>query len=119
MWSKERFSIISTTTWSTFSRLAGAAACASTRRPACQLRSARKPFNASISRSVLITLTRGSGARARLAVGVRASSDPRQRLVGDSRRWRASQPQGTSCLLYTSDAADEEDSVDLGGRRII
>eukprot|EP00658_Telonema_sp_P-2_P073369 TRINITY_DN6241_c0_g1_i9.p1 TRINITY_DN6241_c0_g1~~TRINITY_DN6241_c0_g1_i9.p1 ORF type:complete len:164 (-),score=34.32 TRINITY_DN6241_c0_g1_i9:61-552(-) len=27
-------------------------------------------------------------------------------------------PAGT-CLLYTSDAADEEDSVDLGGRRII
>eukprot|EP00658_Telonema_sp_P-2_P053224 TRINITY_DN41699_c0_g1_i2.p1 TRINITY_DN41699_c0_g1~~TRINITY_DN41699_c0_g1_i2.p1 ORF type:complete len:113 (-),score=9.12 TRINITY_DN41699_c0_g1_i2:52-390(-) len=25
----------------------------------------------------------------------------------------------TSCLLYTSDAADEEDSGDLGGRRII
>src|SRR5664280_3703072 len=24
----------------------------------------------------------------------------------------------TVCLLYTSDAADEEDSVDLGGRRI-
>ena len=24
-----------------------------------------------------------------------------------------------SCLLYTSDAADEEDSLDLGGRRII
>src|SRR5665648_435159 len=23
--------------------------------------------------------------------------------------------QGTACLLYTSDAADEEDSVDLGG----
>src|SRR5674536_139490 len=23
------------------------------------------------------------------------------------------------CLLYTSDAADDEDSVDLGGRRII
>eukprot|EP00658_Telonema_sp_P-2_P074514 TRINITY_DN63773_c0_g1_i1.p1 TRINITY_DN63773_c0_g1~~TRINITY_DN63773_c0_g1_i1.p1 ORF type:complete len:100 (-),score=8.07 TRINITY_DN63773_c0_g1_i1:65-364(-) len=30
--------------------------------------------------------------------------------------WRA-RPQ--RCLLYTSDAADEEDSVDLGGRRII
>eukprot|EP00658_Telonema_sp_P-2_P047480 TRINITY_DN3611_c0_g1_i2.p1 TRINITY_DN3611_c0_g1~~TRINITY_DN3611_c0_g1_i2.p1 ORF type:complete len:317 (+),score=85.44 TRINITY_DN3611_c0_g1_i2:166-1116(+) len=29
----------------------------------------------------------------------------------------ASVPKG--CLLYTSDAADEEDSVDLGGRRII
>eukprot|EP00658_Telonema_sp_P-2_P079412 TRINITY_DN7662_c0_g1_i4.p1 TRINITY_DN7662_c0_g1~~TRINITY_DN7662_c0_g1_i4.p1 ORF type:complete len:165 (-),score=30.12 TRINITY_DN7662_c0_g1_i4:79-573(-) len=28
------------------------------------------------------------------------------------------QPCNT-CLLYTSDAADEEDSVDLGGRRII
>src|SRR5664280_3173446 len=27
--------------------------------------------------------------------------------------------RGRSCLLYTSDAADEEDSVDLGGRRII
>src|SRR5664280_3593311 len=27
--------------------------------------------------------------------------------------------QGKLCLLYTSDAADEEDSVDLGGRRII
>eukprot|EP00658_Telonema_sp_P-2_P081221 TRINITY_DN8277_c0_g1_i1.p1 TRINITY_DN8277_c0_g1~~TRINITY_DN8277_c0_g1_i1.p1 ORF type:complete len:154 (-),score=18.56 TRINITY_DN8277_c0_g1_i1:97-558(-) len=26
---------------------------------------------------------------------------------------------GYNCLLYTSDAADEEDSVDLGGRRII
>ena len=26
---------------------------------------------------------------------------------------------GQPCLLYTSDAADEEDSVDLGGRRII
>src|SRR5674536_336092 len=27
--------------------------------------------------------------------------------------------QPNPCLLYTSDAADEEDSVDLGGRRII
>src|SRR5674536_377932 len=27
--------------------------------------------------------------------------------------------QSNICLLYTSDAADEEDSVDLGGRRII
>eukprot|EP00656_Telonema_subtile_P013151 TRINITY_DN16670_c0_g1_i1.p1 TRINITY_DN16670_c0_g1~~TRINITY_DN16670_c0_g1_i1.p1 ORF type:complete len:123 (+),score=23.45 TRINITY_DN16670_c0_g1_i1:98-466(+) len=27
--------------------------------------------------------------------------------------------QYAACLLYTSDAADEEDSVDLGGRRII
>eukprot|EP00658_Telonema_sp_P-2_P002483 TRINITY_DN1093_c0_g1_i1.p1 TRINITY_DN1093_c0_g1~~TRINITY_DN1093_c0_g1_i1.p1 ORF type:complete len:184 (-),score=51.19 TRINITY_DN1093_c0_g1_i1:82-633(-) len=28
-------------------------------------------------------------------------------------------PHYSTCLLYTSDAADEEDSVDLGGRRII
>src|SRR5665648_1038810 len=27
-------------------------------------------------------------------------------------------PSDNTCLLYTSDAADEEDSVDLGGRRI-
>ena len=27
--------------------------------------------------------------------------------------------QGYTCLLYTSDAADERSSVDLGGRRII
>ena len=27
--------------------------------------------------------------------------------------------QYTNCLLYTSDAADERSSVDLGGRRII
>ena len=30
-----------------------------------------------------------------------------------------SNEQTNHCLLYTSDAADEEDSVDLGGRRII
>eukprot|EP00658_Telonema_sp_P-2_P040008 TRINITY_DN28622_c0_g1_i3.p1 TRINITY_DN28622_c0_g1~~TRINITY_DN28622_c0_g1_i3.p1 ORF type:complete len:119 (-),score=37.79 TRINITY_DN28622_c0_g1_i3:37-393(-) len=37
------------------------------------------------------------------------------------RRLQAEQilEQIVSCLLYTSDAADEEDSVDLGGRRII
>src|SRR5678815_4318364 len=28
-------------------------------------------------------------------------------------------PRSGSCLLYTSDAADERSSVDLGGRRII
>ena len=34
-----------------------------------------------------------------------------QRLVGDD--------ELRACLLYTSDAADERSSVDLGGRRII
>ena len=28
-------------------------------------------------------------------------------------------PRPLACLLYTSDAADERSSVDLGGRRII
>eukprot|EP00658_Telonema_sp_P-2_P071688 TRINITY_DN60916_c0_g1_i1.p1 TRINITY_DN60916_c0_g1~~TRINITY_DN60916_c0_g1_i1.p1 ORF type:complete len:546 (-),score=72.19 TRINITY_DN60916_c0_g1_i1:116-1753(-) len=37
----------------------------------------------------------------------RVSSAPANRAIG------------TTCLLYTSDAADEEDSVDLGGRRIM
>ena len=31
----------------------------------------------------------------------------------------ASQQVVAACLLYTSDAADERSSVDLGGRRII
>ena len=37
-------------------------------------------------------------------------------------RWPGSTARGSSdgpCLLYTSDAADERSSVDLGGRRII
>eukprot|EP00656_Telonema_subtile_P001348 TRINITY_DN10613_c0_g1_i1.p1 TRINITY_DN10613_c0_g1~~TRINITY_DN10613_c0_g1_i1.p1 ORF type:complete len:144 (+),score=7.21 TRINITY_DN10613_c0_g1_i1:95-526(+) len=38
--------------------------------------------------------------------------DPRGVPLGESTR-------DSICLLYTSDAADEEDSVDLGGRRII
>ena len=29
------------------------------------------------------------------------------------------EPDDKACLLYTSDAADERSSVDLGGRRII
>ena len=32
---------------------------------------------------------------------------------------RGHDAQGQPCLLYTSDAADERSSVDLGGRRII
>ena len=41
---------------------------------------------------------------------VEGASDPRERR--EVRRQRC-------CLLYTSDAADERSSVDLGGRRII
>ena len=32
---------------------------------------------------------------------------------------KTTQADGSICLLYTSDAADELDGVDLGGRRII
>src|SRR5664279_6383585 len=42
--------------------------------------------------------------------------DRRRRLLLGA---RPAHPQLDLCLLYTSDAADEEDSVDLGGRRII
>src|SRR5664279_6509043 len=37
-----------------------------------------------------------------------------RRMYLESRRWDLR--WYSSCLLYTSDAADEEDSVDLGGR---
>mgnify|MGYP003381340574 CR=1 FL=1 len=46
---------------------------------------------------------------------------PRRRLrqgVGD-RAGRLLHGKPAGCLLYTSDAADERSSVDLGGRRII
>src|SRR5678816_3419462 len=38
--------------------------------------------------------------------------------TGGTTDW-VSSPLISSCLLYTSDAADERSSVDLGGRRII
>ena len=39
--------------------------------------------------------------------------------TGTELKFRTGGDQGTYCLLYTSDAADELDGVDLGGRRII
>ena len=50
---------------------------------------------------------------ARLPVG-ETKRDDRFKQAGH--RWAQ---EGWSCLLYTSDAADERSSVDLGGRRII
>src|SRR5664279_2261429 len=44
--------------------------------------------------------------------GWRGSGQQCSSSVSPTMRW-------CTCLLYTSDAADEEDSVDLGGRRII
>ena len=43
----------------------------------------------------------------------------RDRRPCRSQRRRQDDPAAGPCLLYTSDAADERSSVDLGGRRII
>src|SRR5678815_3986939 len=40
-------------------------------------------------------------------------------MGGQWDEWYATFSNGWLCLLYTSDAADERSSVDLGGRRII
>eukprot|EP00658_Telonema_sp_P-2_P037022 TRINITY_DN26669_c0_g1_i3.p2 TRINITY_DN26669_c0_g1~~TRINITY_DN26669_c0_g1_i3.p2 ORF type:complete len:101 (+),score=16.79 TRINITY_DN26669_c0_g1_i3:237-539(+) len=53
---------------------------------------------------------------------VRAVPRPTSASLGSSmkpRRVGRATKETEACLLYTSDAADEEDSVDLGGRRII
>ena len=42
-----------------------------------------------------------------------------RRWVLASRPHGAPVPENFRCLLYTSDAADDRSSVDLGGRRII
>ena len=47
---------------------------------------------------------------------------PKRGPRGSMTSWvpaRAADDVGDICLLYTSDAADERSSVDLGGRRII
>ena len=54
----------------------------------------------------------GAHGDARIALG----TWPEVSKVAFSRRV---EPLPTACLLYTSDAADERSSVDLGGRRII
>ena len=68
--------------------------------------------------------------------GPRASTSKQRRTCAGSSRstpgskgwsargywaWGSPSPaaRGSPCLLYTSDAADERSSVDLGGRRII
>ena len=49
-----------------------------------------------------------------------AHDDPAVADAGDGRHRPESEPgRAGPCLLYTSDAADERSSVDLGGRRII
>src|SRR5678815_4804752 len=64
------------------------------------------------------TLPRSSPAAAGACAGVPVGVGP---CAGTKRTPLAiMRPRATvACLLYTSDAADERSSVDLGGRRII
>ena len=55
-----------------------------------------------------------------VAAGQQAQVDFGQRAATDERRPPPdAEHLARVCLLYTSDAADERSSVDLGGRRII
>ena len=49
----------------------------------------------------------------------RRAPGPRRRLAAGSHRRLVRGGRLPPCLLYTSDAADERSSVDLGGRRIL
>ena len=67
-----------------------------------------------------------SGSRAAVLGGVTSlfempnTNPPTSNLIEfDKKLQLAKDRMHSNCLLYTSDAADEEDSVDLGGRRII
>src|SRR5664279_6564847 len=59
----------------------------------------------------------GAGVRMVKASGYHSGSFPSVNKI--LQQFLVENPGYTPCLLYTSDAADEEDSVDLGGRRII
>ena len=67
------------------------------------------------TRTVSCTARRGIATERRAGP---SSSRSASSLRRSSRRAHRSQP-AEACLLYTSDAADERSSVDLGGRRII
>src|SRR5674536_165921 len=79
--------------------------------------------------SRLESRTLNSVAHSRTANAAQGLREPRTSWAKSSesaphrgRGWEAVCHESThpwACLLYTSDAADEEDSVDLGGRRII
>ena len=62
---------------------------------------------------------RGGATRARRAVCRSGQGRGNARLDAAARHERREGSHVGGCLLYTSDAADERSSVDLGGRRII
>src|SRR5664279_1184292 len=80
---------------------------------------AKRPLRAGPYRDLVAFPLRQRGAR--LQRNVRDVSDGVGRQVGVRRgaalrRLFEILEYAVTCLLYTSDAADEEDSVDLGGR---
>eukprot|EP00658_Telonema_sp_P-2_P041072 TRINITY_DN29375_c0_g1_i2.p1 TRINITY_DN29375_c0_g1~~TRINITY_DN29375_c0_g1_i2.p1 ORF type:complete len:279 (+),score=91.39 TRINITY_DN29375_c0_g1_i2:204-1040(+) len=80
--------------------------------PVQQQQSLAPPSESSKSASPVIIVPKSTPER--------MDSDRYHRLRQLQARVNAIPPAETrDCLLYTSDAADEEDSVDLGGRRII
>jgi len=67
-----------------------------------------------------IALLDGLGMKLVLVPGARPQIEERLRLRGaDMRIVNGLRVTDEPCLFYTSDAADEEGSVDLGGRRLI
>src|SRR5678809_965873 len=70
-----------------------------------------RPFGLKASQTNLLVLVAKAGPIRRIEIGKRLHLDP-STLTRNLKIM-------LTCLLYTSDAADERSSVDLGGRRII
>ena len=68
-----------------------------------------------IAMSIVCDVMR-SFPRFSLRISVRPTKDTDDEIT---KEWAEFEDQRRDCLLYTSDAADERSSVDLGGRRII
>src|SRR5665648_1240275 len=64
--------------------------------------------------AVIVALLGGAGVVVYIIAWIIVPQKPEQ--VSDDKFDK--REESKDCLLYTSDAADEEDSVDLGGRRI-
>src|SRR5664280_1956690 len=66
----------------------------------------------------VVTITSGSmiDGEGLGGVGVGERVDPARTSASEPRGRESTTMATRTCLLYTSDAADEEDSVDLGGR---
>eukprot|EP00658_Telonema_sp_P-2_P002270 TRINITY_DN10864_c0_g1_i1.p1 TRINITY_DN10864_c0_g1~~TRINITY_DN10864_c0_g1_i1.p1 ORF type:complete len:230 (-),score=51.63 TRINITY_DN10864_c0_g1_i1:18-707(-) len=69
--------------------------------------------------SLVLTLLDITGGRWETVEGQWELANKRIEAAEAETKEAAAKSPVVACLLYTSDAADEEDSVDLGGRRII